>query len=68
MKLVISIFVAGLCLATAGNVLFVITPYIEPQMLVMRDIAQDIASRQHNVLVSNPCPNALHTWPVLISR
>ena len=52
-KLVISILVAEICMATAGKVIFVMTPYQVPQLLGMQNIAQDLYLRQHSILVNS---------------
>lgn len=45
------LLLAALCTASAGNVLFIITPGPQSHMYGMRKIALEVASRQHNVLV-----------------
>ena len=45
------LILAALCAASAGNVLFIITPGPPSHMYGMRKLALEVASRQHNVLV-----------------
>ena len=45
------LFLSGVSTATAGNVLFVVSPRLPSHFFGMEKFAQEIASRQHNVLV-----------------
>ena len=49
--LLIFIFLTAVHSATTEKILFVLTPGWGNQLLSMRELAQELASRQHSVLV-----------------
>ncbi len=68
----IILLLAYISMATASNVLFVTSPRLPSHIFGMRKMAEEIASRQHNVLVKplylyHPCtpePGSRGRWPM----